>query len=85
MKKKYSDTELLDWLEEKVKTGSCPGVINDDYGHWVVSFEGVQNCPMKSPADISTSFFVKKKDWCKTIRKAIIKAIEDDSKNRKIK
>ena len=78
MKKKYTDTELLDWLEDQVKHGACPGIINDDDGQWAVSFEGFQNVPMKTPADISTTFFVEKKDWCKTIRAAIIKAIKNE-------
>lgn len=63
-----TDTERLDWLSKQF---GC-GLINDDNGHWAVSWDGVQNVPMgRGPSDIDTAFFIKKKAWRKTIRAAI--------------
>ena len=67
-----NDTERLDYLESITKEGSCPGLINDDNGHWAVAEDGVQNCPMgDEPVDIQTTFFIEAKDWHPTIREAI--------------
>jgi hypothetical protein len=67
-----TDKELLDGLEALVNRGDCPGIINDDNGHWAVSGSGVQNVPMgDDPVDIGTEFFVEAKDWKPTIREAI--------------
>jgi hypothetical protein len=77
-KMKYTDTFLLDWLEAMVDEGACPGLINDDNGHWCVSFEGTQNVPLaEEPQDIWTSFFVEEGKWKPSIREAIIAAIEE--------
>lgn len=67
-----TDTELLDGLERLVKSGDCPGVINDDNGHWAVTGDGMQNCVSgDEPSDVSTSFWVEASKWRKTIREAI--------------
>lgn len=63
-----TDTERIDWLE---KQQGC-GLINDDNGHWAFVGSGFQNVPMgKKAQDISTTFFIEKKDWKPSIRKAI--------------
>ncbi len=73
-----TDTERLDWLEQKQGFG----LISDDFGHWAVSGDGMQNIPAEwtndnpDPGDIDTSFFVVKEKWCKTIREAIDVAID---------
>lgn len=61
------DGERLDWLEAQ----SGVGLISDDFGHWAVSGDGMQNVPRKTPADIQTTFFVKAADWTKAVRAAI--------------
>ena len=67
-----NDTERLDWLEAQTRIGHCPGLINDDNGHWAVSFEGSQNCPEgDGPCGIATSFFVGAGKWYPSIREAI--------------
>lgn len=79
-KKVYTDTELLDWLQDH--SIDCPGLINDDNGRWAVSFTGTQNVPMEDgPADIWTSYFVEKHEWKPTVREAIIAAIESEEKD----
>ena len=70
-----TDKERLDWLQKKVETGACPGLINDDNGHWAVSFDGIQNVPDTDPCDIQTTFFVFARDWKDSIREAIDHAI----------
>lgn len=67
-----NDKQRIDWLEYKVRHGSCPGLINDDNGHWALVFDGFQSVACGSkPVDVQTTFFVKAKDWRPTIRKAI--------------
>jgi hypothetical protein len=62
-----TDTERLDWLEEN----QGYAVVSDDFGHWACVSEGMQNVPLKAPGDIATSFFIQKKQWKKSVRKAI--------------
>ncbi len=78
--KKYTDTELIDYLEQQGKQGACPGLINDDGGRWAVSEEGTQNCPSKQCSDIWTLFSVKKNEWKKTVRGALTAYIEEGKK-----
>lgn len=67
-----TDKELLDGLEWLVEHGDCPGIINDDDGHWAVSGTGTQDVVFEyGPQSIHTSFFVKKEEWRDTIREAI--------------
>lgn len=69
---KRSDTELLDGLERLVDTGDCPGIINDDKGHWAVSGQGHQSIlPVDGPDDVETSFFVEGGKWKNSVREAI--------------
>lgn len=62
-----NDTRRINWLEKQ--QGSA--LISDDHSHWVVATFGWQNIPKNFPGDIDTSFFIQKKDWHTTIRKAI--------------
>ena len=71
-----TDKERIDWLEQQ--QGSA--LVSDDNKHWAVVTDGFQNCPVKYPSDIETTFFIRKKDWSTTIRKAIDKAIAEDRK-----
>lgn len=67
-----TDTELLNYLEDACKKGSCLGLINDDNGHWAVSDSGVQSCPEgRDPQEIDTTFFVFPGEWKNTVREAI--------------
>jgi hypothetical protein len=69
--KELSDTQLINWLEKITEDGVCPGIICDDFGHWAVSFEGVQNIPLKTPTNIHTTFFIEENQWHVSIREAI--------------
>lgn len=73
MASKRTDTELLNGLEAAVEQGACPGIINDDDGHWAVTDDGMQNVPNAGgpPIDIQTTFFVKADKWKGTLRAAI--------------
>lgn len=72
VKTKRSDSELLDGLEKLVNRGDCPGVINDDKGHWAVSGSGMQSIqPGPGPDDCQTAFYIEAADWKPTIREAI--------------
>ena len=63
-----TDRERIDWLESQF---GC-GLISDDNGHWVLSFEGIQNVPIGiAPEDISTSFFIDRDNWRNSIREVI--------------
>ena len=66
-----TDTDRINWLEKKVNTGACPGLINDDNGHWALVFDGFQNVVTGKPKDVSTTFFIKARDWKNTVRQAI--------------
>ncbi len=66
-------------LEYLAETGSCPNILNDDNGHWAISFVGMQNVPMTDePEDITTTMFVEAKYWKDSIREALIYALEND-------
>ena len=72
-----TDTERLDWLEKHQGFA----VVSDDFGHWACVCNGMQNVPEKTPADIQTTFYIERREWEKTIRKAIdaaVKAVSND-------
>lgn len=56
-------------------TGACPGLVNDDNGHWAVSGSGMQSVPMgDEPIDvIQTTFYIEAAQWEPSIREAIEK------------
>lgn len=67
-----TDTELLNGLESLVEKGDCPGIINDDNGHWAVTGDGMQNISCGDvPVDVQTTFFVEAAQWRNSIREAI--------------
>jgi hypothetical protein len=72
-----TDTERLDWLEQN----QGAALVSDDDCHWAVSVTGVQNIPYNTPADIQTSFLVKKHEWHPTIRAAIDAAIAEENES----
>jgi hypothetical protein len=75
--KKYTDKQLLDWLEKQEGLG----LISDDAGRWAISGSGFQNNPnRKKSIDIASSFFVEADDWRKSIREAVTVAIEEIKK-----
>lgn len=70
-----TDTERLDWLEQQEGFG----LISDDFGHWAVSGDGMQNIPegqREDPKELSTSFIVEGPAWKDSIREAIDAAME---------
>jgi hypothetical protein len=74
--KKYTDRQLLDWLGKQEGLG----LISDDAGRWAISDAGIQNIPnQKKAIDIASTFFVEANDWRKSIREAVIAAIEKES------
>lgn len=74
-----TDTELLDGLERIARSGDCPGVINDDNGHWAVSGDGIQTLPARTgePFDCHTTFIVPSEAWHTSIRAAINAYLDD--------
>jgi len=65
-------------LEQLTETGACPGLINDDNGHWALSFTGIQEVNFgDEPSDLNTTFFVEKHEWKPTIKEAVIAALND--------
>ena len=68
-----TDKELIDWLE--LQEG-C-GLISDDFGHWAVTGDGMQNVPDNTPTDIQTTFFISKEQWKPSIREAILSVMEE--------
>lgn len=69
-------------LESLSDLGASPGLFHDDNGHWAVSFGGFQQVPFgDDPEDLSITCFVEKGYWQKTIREAIIYALEIDEKD----
>ena len=78
-----TDTERIDWLERIASEGASPGLINDDNGHWAVSFNGMQGCidHGDEPVDVNTMYLVAAKDWKNSIREAIDAAILDGGFN----
>ncbi len=69
-----TDTERLNWLEQQ----EGAGLVSDDAGHWAVTTTGTQNVPDNPPQDISTSFWVEKAEWKKSVREAIDVAMAED-------
>jgi hypothetical protein len=62
-----AQVEGMDWLEQQE---GC-ALISDDFGHWAVSGDGMQNIPENPPDDIVTAFMVDKEQWKPSIREAI--------------
>lgn len=74
-----TDTQRLDELEALVAQGDCPGIINDDNGHWAVSGSGMQSISAgPHPSDVSTAFFVPAGSWRESIRKAIDAYLDEE-------
>ena len=73
-----TDKERIDWLQKQEGFA----LVSDDFGHWAVVGDGYQSVPYKTPADIATTFFVKKKDWKKTIRQAIDAEMKEANNDR---
>lgn len=70
-----NDKKRIDWLEKQ--HGSA--LVSDDHSHWVVATFGMQSIPKKFPGDIDTAFFIKKKEWKKSIREAIDHAYQQEA------
>lgn len=76
-----TDTERFDWLEKNVRGGA---LLHNDFNHWAVVSDGMQNCPDedsdygKTPFPLETTFFCDELEVFKpTIREAIDFAIEN--------
>jgi hypothetical protein len=54
----------------EMNKGSCPNLVNDDNGHWALSFVGVNNIPCTT----QTSFVDDPRLWCDTASLAICRA-----------
>ena len=73
-----TDTELLNGLEQAVANGACPGILNDDSGHWTVAEDGMQNISLDGgPFDCQTTFFVEKGSWHTSLRGAIVAYLDE--------
>jgi len=69
-----NDKQRIEWLQKQ--QGSA--LVSDDFGHWAFATCGFQNIPQHPPGDIDTTFFIRKKEWHRTIRQAIDAAIKED-------
>ena len=70
-------TTVEEALENLAKLGYCPNLLNDDFGHWAVSFEGYQSLPVNPPDNLETSFYVEKRYWKLTILEALTYALSE--------
>ena len=68
----YSTDIAAAWevVLHEMDKGGCPNLVNDDDGHWALSFDGTNNilCTMQ------TSFIDDPRLWCDTAPLAICKA-----------
>ena len=58
-----TDTERINWLQKQ----DGYALISDDRGYWALVVDGCQNVPDDVPADIYTEYFIRRKDWHKTM------------------
>lgn len=66
-------------LEELSKLGTSPCLLNDDNGHWALTFDGFQEvADGDDPQDLAISCFVSKEQWKDTIYDAVMHALEED-------
>lgn len=65
---KHTINELINLLQTH---GYGHALISDDFGHWAVVSDGIQEIPEDPPADIDVTFFVTKKEWHPTIEAAL--------------
>ncbi len=78
LKLKNKEINCEEALEGLSKIRHCPNLLNDDNGHWAVSFDGFQNVPIgDDPEDISSTIFVEKSNWKDTIYDALIYSLEN--------
>jgi len=74
--------DVVEWFEKLASDGYCPALLNDDNGHWAVSFEGYQSVPVtEEPQNIETCFFVEERCWKQSIMEAVLYAkreLEDE-------
>lgn len=68
-----TDTARIDFLERQFGIA----LVSDDNGHWAVVADGFQNCVTGGPKDVSTTFFIEKKQWSASVRQAIDKAMDE--------
>ena len=66
-------------MERLSEIGYCPDLLNDDNGHWAISFEGYQTVALSDdPQDINTEHYILACQWKTTIKEALIYALEND-------
>lgn len=71
-----ADKERLDWLEAHFGYG----LINDDNGHWAISFDGIQSVGGgEEPADLQTNFYIEASKFSNSARECIDAARKDKS------
>lgn len=63
--------------------GYCFNLLHDDNGHWAIASDSYQNVAVgDKPIDIQTTFFVEKKFWKDSIKKAFIYFMKDTLKEK---
>lgn len=62
---------------ERMSSGYCEALVNDDDGHWALADGGMQTG--FTPGDIQTAFFIEGWQWADTGEMAICKAIIGES------
>ncbi len=74
-----TDTERMDWLSKSFGLA----LLDDDNGHWGISFSGMQNVPEGDAAsEIWSSFHLRPKDWHESARAAVDAAMDGAKKNK---
>lgn len=66
-------------LQDLAKGGACPNLLNDDNGHWALTFDGFQTIPSsEEPEDVSLSCFIESDMWKDTIREAMLHTLKKE-------
>lgn len=70
----HNKAAAIDWLEEQF---GC-ALVNDDNGHWAVTWNGMQNVVSgDEPQEVETTFFISANEWHNTVMEAIAFVQED--------
>lgn len=67
---------LVEQFKHWERQGCCPALVNDDNGHWAISFNGMSPVfDSDEPRDMDIVTFVDKAEWQNTIEEALAYAV----------
>jgi len=73
----FNELEFDFILLQLTRLGYAPNLIYDDNGHWAVVTDGFQTVPKGiNPQDIESCFFIEKRQWKLTPRRALLKYLK---------